>query len=118
MKEGAMPHEKINYPKPTPIAAKPLDSNGVPVPLISPRVRRDQLVVGWNELGWVQISMYPEGWSSTGDAEIIDLSSQEIDLLIKTLRRAQRQAYASGHRHSGFEDTPLAETRPLFTETE
>lgn len=77
-----MPHEKINYPA----------DNG------------NQTVVGWNKLGWVQLSIYPEGWNDTGDATHAPLSSQEVDKLIRTLKRAKRQAYSGEHRHSGYED--------------
>ena len=90
-----MPHEKINHP----------------------RDGARQLVVGWNKIGWVQVSVYPEGWSSTGDAYIADLNPQEIDLLIRTLRRARRQAYGKGARCPGFEDAqPRRKGRPLFPE--
>ncbi len=89
-----MPHEKINFPR--------FDSSS------------DQLVVGWNEIGWVQVSIYPEGWSNTGDAEHVALNPQELDLLLKTLRRAKRQAYGKGHRQPGFEDSRRIVSRPLF----
>lgn len=104
-----MPHEKINHPErqPQPVNAetgKPARENP-----------KDQLVVGWNEIGWVQVSLYPDGWSTTGDAEIADLNPQELDLLIKTLQRAKRQAYGKGARHYGFQDGPPIKTRPLFS---
>lgn len=96
---GDMPHEKINHPDST------------------RHVPKDQLVVGWNEIGWVQISLYPEGWNNTGDAEIVDLNPQELDLLIKTLQRAKRQAYGKGMRRFVFHEGPALKTRPLFTES-
>ncbi len=96
-----MPHEKINYPR---SETRPTES-----------VKKDQLVVGWNEIGWVQVSVYPEGWTTTGDAEHVELNPQELDLLIKTLRRARRQAYGRGRRHFGYEDTAGIASRPLFT---
>jgi hypothetical protein len=76
-----MPHEKINYPK-----------GGA-----------NQLVVSWygNAPGvngiepWVQVSIYPEGWKETSDAFHVDVSADEIGLLITTLRRARRKAYDS-----------------------
>lgn len=90
-----MPHEKINFPR--------FDSS------------KDQLVAAWNEIGWVTVSIYPEGWSSTGDADHVELNPQELDLLIKTLQRAKRQAYGKGNRHTGFEDSGPVSARPLFT---
>ena len=42
------------------------------------------------------------------------LFRSELDLLIKTLRRAKRQAYGKGQRWVGFEDGPKAQSRPLF----
>lgn len=90
-----MPHEKINHPR---------NHDGT----------SKQLVVAWNEIGWVQASIYPEGWSDTGDALHAELNPQELDLLISTLRRARRKAYGQGSRHAGYEDGPEVETRPLF----
>lgn len=118
-----MPHEKINHPRrninddvtiPDP---SPDGNHTPPQPgeiLNTEKVPKDQLVVSWNGIGWVQVSVYPEGWSSTGDAEHVELKPQELDLLIKTLRRAKRQAYGQGNRHSGFEDGPELTSRPLF----
>lgn len=114
-----MPHEKINHPRrdtdePTPgmfapdVLAKAQESPR------DTRPRKDQLVVAWNGIGWVQVGVYPEGWNDTGDAEHVSLNPQELDLLIKTLRRAKRQAYGTGNRHVGYEDGPEVETRPLF----
>lgn len=109
-----MPHEKINHPRrhdvPTPGLFAP-----EPIPELPERPpRKDQLVVAWNEIGWVQVSVYPEGWSNTGEAEHVELNPQELDLLLKTLRRAKRQAYGQGNRHTGFEDGPEVAPRPLF----
>lgn len=78
----------------------------------------NQLVVSWNAIGWVQVAIYPEGWSDTGQATHVAVNSQRLELLIKTLKRAQRQAYKNGgYRHWGFEDetSPVA-TEPLFKE--
>lgn len=88
-----MPHEKINHPNPD-----NHDSN--------------QLVVGWNA-GWVSISVFPDGWSDTGDASIVGLPENELDLLIKTLKRAKRKAYGT-HVHTGFENTGRTRTEPLW----
>ncbi len=76
----------------------------------------NQLVVEWNSIGWVQVAIYPEGWSDTGDATHVPVNPQRLALLIKTLKRAQRQAYRRGGlRHSGFEDEAgKVETQPLF----
>lgn len=93
-----MPHEKINHPRRHP----------------GESVRKDQLVVAWDAIGWVTVSVYPDGWNDTGDAEHVELNPQELDLLIKTLRRAKRQAYSRGQRHYGFEDTGKVASRPLF----
>lgn len=116
-----MPHEKINHPRRETVAHAPgvfaPEPHGIPDPEQSPRDPRppkDQLVVGWNKIGWVQVSVYPEGWKDTGDADHVNLNPQELDLLIKTLRRAKRQAYSKGNRHVGYEDGPEIETRPLF----
>lgn len=116
-----MPHEKINHPRreqdvPTPGMFAP-EPDGVRHPEQKPRDPRppkDQLVVGWNGIGWVQVSVYPDGWKDTGEADHVSLNPQELDLLIKTLRRARRQAYGKGNRHVGYEDGPVLETRPLF----
>lgn len=94
-----MPHEKINHPR---------EQAGDKPP--------QQLVIGWNPIGWVQASIYPEGWSNTGDAVHVDLNAQELDLLIATLKRARRKAYDSGQRHAGFEDGPKIKSAPLFNE--
>lgn len=92
-----MPHEKINHP---------MGNDIVP---------GQQLVVEWFD-GWAQVAIYPEGWTSTGDAARVDMTPAAIDLLIKTLRRAKKQAYGAGQPHSdSFRDGgPLTETRPLF----
>lgn len=87
-----MPHEKINHPR---------DDD-------------KQLVIAWSDIGWVQASIYPEGWNDTGDAHHVDLNPQELDLLINTLKRARRKAYGQGHRHAGYEDGPEVESAPLF----
>lgn len=117
-----MPHEKINHPRRPEfdgsISDPDPDQNHTPLQpgeiLSAEKVRKDQLVVAWHEIGWVQVSVYPDGWSDTGDAEHVKLNPQELRLLIKTLRRAQRQAYGAGNRHTGFEDGPKVSTRPLF----
>lgn len=102
-----MPHEKINHPRHYKVAALAPDYDET-------GTAKEQLVVSWNEIGWVQVAIYPEGWSHTGEASIVDLNPQELDLLLKTLRRAKRQAYGKGRRHDGFEDGPKVSTRPLF----
>lgn len=104
-----MPHEKINFPRHFSSAVLDPDfENGVN------GAAKEQLVVGWNEIGWVQVSIYPEGWNDTGDADHVEVNPQELDLLIKTLHRAKRQAYSKGNRHTGFEDTEEVSSRPLF----
>lgn len=54
--------------------------------------KNNSVVVGWNKIGWVQISVAPPGWESTGDWHIVDLNSEGLDKLIATLKRARRQA--------------------------
>ncbi len=88
-----MPHEKINHPA---------NINN-----------RRQLVVSWGP-GWVQTSIYPDGWTDTGDAEHVALPPNELHVLIKTLKRARRMAYANGTM-AGFESTGRTKTEPLFT---
>lgn len=112
-----MPHEKINHPRREEFAHAHAPGLFAPEPKRDVRQvepPKDQLVVAWNEIGWVQVSVYPEGWKDTGDAEHVSLNPQELDLLIKTLRRAKRQAYGTGNRHVGYEDGPELETRALF----
>lgn len=95
-----MPHEKINYPT----------GYGFEEP--------KQAVVAWNGIGWVQLSIYPMGWKDTGDAFHVPLTPPEIDKLIKTLKRAKRQAYRAGNRHSGYSDRrPMPEGSDLFPTT-
>lgn len=95
-----MPHEKINYPT----------GGGLEVP--------KQAVVGWDEIGWVQLSIYPMGWKDTGDAFHVPLTPSEIDKLIKTLKRAKRKAYGKGERHAGFQDRqPMPAGSELFERT-
>lgn len=106
-----MPHEKINYQK-TPDRFE--EDKETKTASFTPGEK--QLVIGWNEIGWVQVSLYPQQWKDTGDGDHVDLTPQELDLLIKTLRRAKRQAYRKGNRASGFEDGPKVGTRPLFKE--
>jgi hypothetical protein len=69
-----MPHEKINQ-------------------RTDPFIFENQLIVGWNEIGWVQVSVAPPGWKDTGDWSIVDMSAKDIDKLIKVLKKASRKAY-------------------------
>lgn len=117
-----MPHEKINYPRggaghQADIVDGALNPDGSQFAgkAVAGDSQQKQMVIGWNRIGWVQVSLYPQKWNDTGDGEHVDLNPQELDLLIETLKRARRQAYRSGRRHVGFEDAPPAETRPLFT---
>lgn len=92
-----MPHEKINHPT---------THYGEP---------GQQLVVAWFE-GWADIAIYPDGWNNTSEAFRVPMPPSAIDLLIKTLKRAKKQAYGKGNFHSdAFRDVaPVSETRPLF----
>lgn len=75
----------------------------------------NQLVIGWNRIGWVQASIYPEGWTDTGDATHVALNPERLNLLMKTLRRAKRAAYSSRDRHFGFENEKgIISATPLF----
>jgi hypothetical protein len=55
------------------------------------------LAINWHKngdmRGWVQADMIPDGWQSTGDWKIVDLDPEQIDHLIRVLKRAKRQAY-------------------------
>jgi len=106
-----MPHVKINYPRPF-VPTATLDGSD---PKSFAR-GKDQLVVSWNEIGWVQVSVYPEGWDNTGDAEHVQVNPQELDLLIRTLQKARRKAYGKGNRWYGYEDADrlILDARPLF----
>ncbi|QWT24952.1 hypothetical protein KPL76_06235 [Subtercola sp. PAMC28395] len=53
----------------------------------------NQLELSWNRIGWVQAGVYPPGWKDTGDAVFVELYPNDIDKLIKNLRKAKRQAY-------------------------
>lgn len=53
--------------------------------------------VGWHANGWVQLGIKTEiresGESVTGDVVATDLDRQQINNLIRVLRRARDQAY-------------------------
>lgn len=52
------------------------------------------LSVGWNRTGgWVQLSSIPKNWDTTGDWTSFTLDRDEIDHLIRALRRAKRQVW-------------------------
>lgn len=53
------------------------------------------LSVGWNKIGWVQIQMEPHDAESTGDWSIVDLDREQINGLIRGLRKARDQAYGA-----------------------
>jgi len=80
-----MPHEKINHQ----------------------HAQNDrQLVVGWDRSGWVQVSIYPQGWVGAAEALVVNTPPDVLDLLIRTLKRARRQAYAGGAVWPGFASVP------------
>jgi hypothetical protein len=97
---GLVPYEKINRTTPSfvvthaPVGATLSVNSGA----------TDQLVVEWDRIGWVNVALYPEGWSHTGQARRVELPPQTLDLLIKTLKRARRAAYANGQRYMGYKD--------------
>lgn len=87
-----MPHEKINLNR-HPLKDGPTST-----------YNDNLLIVGWNEIGWVQVSVAPPGAISTGEWHITDLTQRDIDYLIKVLKKAKRKAYGSGNVHAGFQD--------------
>lgn len=115
-----MPHEKINYPRRRPLPAGVTVSVPSAVGLqatFDGGALDPQLVVEWNDIGWVQVALYPDGWRDTGDAARVDLNPQELALLIKVLKKAERKAYGRGQRHEGYEDFRGQEAitpRPLW----
>jgi hypothetical protein len=79
-----MPHQKINLNR-SHYKKGPTSTDNT-----------NYLIVGWNEIGWVQVSVAPCDWTSTGDWMIADLTSKDVDELIKTLKKARRKAYGNG----------------------
>lgn len=59
------------------------------------------LQIGWNKIGWVQLSVAPDGWKDTGDWEIIDLFLEDIERLIRVSRRAKRQSFSREPTRAG-----------------
>lgn len=115
--EGDMPHEKINHPYRIAPAGEAVQDGSTPVS--TPHVAVPmQLVVEWNAIGWASIAIYPEGWNDTGDAYRVEMPPAAIDLAIKTLKRAKRQAYGEGQSYlDAYRDHhDTSTTRPLFTE--
>ena len=103
------PHQKVTFPRPV------LSNVAVPPgATITVGSTQYQVVVEWNAIGWVDLALYPERWSSTGDAVRVALSPQDLKRLTKTLKRAYRQAYGDGQRHEGYEDTPDRENEDLW----
>lgn len=52
------------------------------------------LAVGWNKTGgWVQVAAIPKNWSDTGEWTSFTLGRDEIDHMIRALRRAKRQVW-------------------------
>lgn len=63
-------------------------------PAHTPQRRPMSLSVGWNkDAGWVQVYLIPSGWEHTGQWQIVDLGPDEVDHMMRVLRRAKRQAY-------------------------
>ena len=87
-----MPHEKVNLNRST-FKGGPTSTDNT-----------NFLIVGWNPMGWVQISVAPAGWTNTGDWMIADVTPEDIDHMIRVLKKAKRKAYGKGKRHFGFED--------------
>ena len=103
------PHQKVTFPRPRAALTTPL------APGVTVSTHADpQVVVEWDRLGWVDIALYPQGWGSTSDATRATLNPQDLDLLIKTLKRARRQAYGDGARYVGYEDGPARKPEDLW----
>lgn len=90
-----MPRETVGS---TTIFNGPADHDGAPRPDGMTAgfggTRTWSLCVGWRKDGhWVQAHMIPDRWQSTGEWIGIDLDPEQIDHLIRVLRRAKRQAY-------------------------
>ena len=75
-------------------APREFNAAGTPMPsgFVEPR---HGLSVGWNKIGWVQIHMFPHEWENTGDWTIVDLERDQINTLIRTLRKARDAAYGA-----------------------
>lgn len=58
--------------------------------------KHNSVVVGWNEIGWVQVSVAPPGWDNTGDWNIVDLDEAGLDKLIRFLKHAKKKGYPKG----------------------
>jgi len=98
-----MPKEQINYPR-----VRQIEQDGatLTVPDVS-RVPDDICVhVGWNRAGWVQVSLslYAERLAQIASQVGTDhevsvysetLSREEINKMIRALRKARDQAYGS-----------------------
>ena len=60
--------------------------------------RTVSLSVGWNKTGWVQVYTIPEGWQHTGEWRAVDLDPDQIDHMIRVLKRAKRQAFGQAFK--------------------
>ena len=90
-----MPKEKITS---TSKFRANVDNVGVPSGSTVANLDLYDLAVGWNKDGrWVQVNAIPKHWETTGDWTSFDLDADEIDHLIRTLRRAKRQAFSDAH---------------------
>lgn len=100
-----MPKEQINYPR---IRQVLQDGASITLPVAS-EVSDDVCVsVGWNRSGWVQVTLETPtkhlaqvlasyANDNVGDAVVYSetLSREEVNKLIRTLRKARDQAYGS-----------------------
>jgi len=75
--------------------------------------RAFDLAVGWSPapkaVPWVQINVIPLGWQSTGDWISFDMDPDQIDHLIRTLRRVKRKVYRRSPLMIGLSDPPAPE---------
>lgn len=88
-----MPREKITST--TTFTAED-DPTAVPEGARVANTRTLDLAIGWNRHGrWVQLHVIPKGWQDTGEWTSFDLDPEEIDHLVRTLRRAKKNAYTT-----------------------
>jgi hypothetical protein len=101
-----MPREQINHPQEPDIVSDTGDK-AVPEPIGTKVMENPAVVhVGWNRAGWVQVSIeadqtyfrfVAENPDAQGDgrttAYVPPLSRDEVNKMIRALRRARDQAY-------------------------
>lgn len=94
VKEGVMPREIITHPESR--IARMVNAAGTPLPAEPPPGFVESaygLSIGWNKIGWVQLHLFEEGWESTAEWHIVDLSRPDLNRLIQVARQARNAAY-------------------------